>query len=61
MQLTEIELNVLQVAIDHMEEHLFIIYEAGDITLDTYELRDDAVRSLKTKLNDIAWFNRYKK
>ena len=50
MKLTEYEENLILVSLDHMEEHLFIIYEAGDITEDTYNLRMEAVRTARTKI-----------
>ena len=37
MELTSSERNIILVSLDHMEEHLFIIYEAGDITPDTFK------------------------
>jgi len=39
MNLTNHEQNLALVSLDHMEEHLFIIYAAGDITLDAFNLR----------------------
>ena len=50
MNLTNLEQNVVLVSLDHMEEHLFIIYEAGDITLDTFNLR---MNTWKTAYNKI--------
>ena len=50
MNLTISERNILLVSLDHMEEHLFIIYEAGDITLDTFNLR---METWKTAYNKI--------
>ncbi len=52
MNLTISERNLLLVSLDHMEEHLFIIYEAGDITLDTFNLRMDALKTAKTKIKN---------
>ena len=50
MNLTTSERNILLVSLDHMEEHLFIIYEAGDISEDTYNLRIEACDSVRTKI-----------
>ncbi len=50
MNLTESEKNILLLSLDHMEEHLFIIYEAGDITLDTYILRMETQKTAYNKI-----------
>jgi len=50
MNLTNHEQNLALVSLDHMEEHLFIIYEAGDITLDTFNLRIKACNTIRTKI-----------
>ena len=50
MNLTSSERNILLVSLDHMEEHLFIIYEAGDITLDTFNLRMDTWKTAYNKI-----------
>jgi len=50
MNLTNHEQNLALVSLDHMEEHLFIIYEAGDITLDTYNLRMNSLKTVRTKI-----------
>jgi hypothetical protein len=50
MNLTISERNILLVSLDHMEEHLFIIYEAGDITLDTFNLRMDTWKTVYNKI-----------
>ena len=50
MNLTTSERNILLVSLDHMEEHLFIIYEAGDITLDTFNLRMDTWKTVYNKI-----------
>jgi len=50
MNLTTSERNILLVSLDHMEEHLFIIYEAGDITLDTFNLRMDTWKTAYNKI-----------
>ena len=39
MNLTLKEKKLILESLDHMEEHLFIAYEAGDITIDTFKLR----------------------
>ena len=51
MNLTNYEKNLLLVSLDHMEEHLFIIEEGGDITEDTYNLRMEAIKTARTKIN----------
>jgi hypothetical protein len=50
MELTQSERNLILVSLDHMEEHLFIIYEAGDITLDTFNLRMEAWKTAYNKI-----------
>ena len=50
MNLTISERNILLVSLDHMEEHLFIIYEAGDITLDTFNLRMETWKTVYNKI-----------
>ena len=50
MNLTNIEQNLVLVSLDHMEEHLFIVYEAGDITEDTYNLRIHNLNTARTKI-----------
>ena len=50
MNLTNLEQNVVLVSLDHMEEHLFIIYEAGDITLDTFNLRMKTHKTVYKKI-----------
>jgi len=50
MKFTNYEKNVLLVSLDHMEEHLFIIEECGDITEDTYNLRMEAIKTARTKI-----------
>jgi len=50
MNLTNHEQNLALVSLDHMEEHLFIIYEAGDITLDTFNLRMDTWKTAYNKI-----------
>ena len=50
MNLTPSERNMLQSSLDHMEEHLFIIYEAGYITLDTFNLRMEAWKTAYNKI-----------
>ena len=53
MNLTTSERNILLVSLDHMEEHLFIIYEAGDITLDTFNLRMDTWKTVYNKIKNL--------
>jgi hypothetical protein len=50
MELTPSERNLILVSLDHMEEHLFIVYEAGDITLDTFNLRMEAWKTAYNKI-----------
>ena len=50
MNLTTSERNIILASLDHMEEHLFIAEEAGYITEDTYNLRMEAVRTVRTKI-----------
>ena len=50
MNLTNQEQNLVLVSLDHMEEHLYIIWEAGDITEDTYNLRIKACNTVRTKI-----------
>ena len=50
MKFTNYEKNVLLVSLDHMEEHLFIIEEGGDITEDTYNLRMEAIKTARNKI-----------
>ncbi len=48
-KLTNIELNVLAVALDHMEDHLLDVQLDLDCVQDAQD-RLDAVKSLQTKL-----------
>lgn len=50
MELTSSERNIILVSLDHMEEHLFIIYEAGDITPDTFSLRMNTWKTVYQKI-----------
>ena len=50
LSLSSYEQNLALVSLDHMEEHLFIIYEAGDISEDTYNLRIKACNNVRTKI-----------
>lgn len=50
MNLTEYEKNVLLVSLDHMEEHLEAIEYDGAISEDTYNLRMEAVRTVRNKI-----------
>ena len=50
MKFTNYEKNVLLVSLDHMEEHLFIIEEGGDITEDTYNSHMKAIKTARTKI-----------
>ena len=57
MELTLIERKLILASLDHMEEHLFIIYEAGDITLDTFNLRMEALKTVCNKIKKIKKWN----
>lgn len=50
MELTPSERNIILVSLDHTEEHLFIFYEAGDITIDTFNLRMEAWKTAYNKI-----------
>ena len=50
MNLTPSEKELLLVSLDHMEEHLFIIWEAGDIPIDTFNSRINKCESIRTKI-----------
>ena len=52
MQLSNLEKNVLLVALDHMEEYLVAIEQAGCITEDPYNLRMEAVSTARTKIQN---------
>jgi len=49
-KLTNIELNVLAVALDHMEEHLLDIQLKMDVDVEATQNRLEAVKTLQTKL-----------
>ena len=51
MNLTKYEKNVLLVSLDHMEEHLEEIEYNGVISEDTYNLRMNAIKTARTKIN----------
>ena len=50
LSLSRYEQNLALVSLDHMEEHLFIIYEAGDITEDTFNLRMNTWKTAYQKI-----------
>ena len=53
MKLTSREMNVVLVALDHMEEHLEIVMEAGDFRFThMYELRMEACKTARTKIKE---------
>lgn len=52
MKLTSREMNVVLVALDHMEEHLEIVMEAGDLTHGMYELRMEACKTARAKIRE---------
>ena len=56
MNLTNYEKNVLLVSLDHMEEHLEEIEYNGVISEDTYNLRMDAIKTARTKIQQEMGF-----
>ena len=52
MKLTNREMNVVLVSLDHMEEHLEIVMEAGDLTHGMYEIRMEACKTARTKIKE---------
>jgi len=50
MTITNIEMNVLAVALDHMEEHLQDLISENDFIEDHLQERLEACKSLQTKL-----------
>jgi len=50
MTITNIEMNVLAVALDHMEEHLQDLIDQNDFMEDHLQERLEACENLKTKL-----------
>ena len=50
MTITNIEMNVLAVALDHMEEHLQDLIGQNDFMEDHLQERLEACKNLKTKL-----------
>ena len=50
MKLTNIELNVLAVALDHMEEHIQDLISENDFMEDHLKERLEACRNLQIKL-----------
>ena len=50
MKLTEIEKNVILVALDHMEEHITELMEERELRGDMWQERLDACKTIKTKL-----------
>ena len=53
MNLTPNELSLLLLSLDHMEEHLFNTWGAGDISLDTFNLRLETWNTLYKKINQL--------
>ena len=51
MELTRREHNVIQISLDHMEEHLMIIHGAGDICEETYNYRIKACETARAKIS----------
>ena len=45
-------MNVVLVALDHMEEHLEIVMEAGDLIHGMYKLRVEACKTARTKIKE---------
>jgi hypothetical protein len=52
MKLTNREMNVVLVSLDHMEEHLEIVMEAGDLVEKQYEVRMEACKTARTKIKE---------
>jgi hypothetical protein len=50
MKLTNIEKNVLLVALDHMEEHIIELMEERTLRGDMWQERLDACKTIRTKL-----------
>jgi len=50
MTITNIEMNVLAVALDHMKEHLQDLISENDFIEDHLQERLEACKSLQTKL-----------
>ena len=50
MKLTDIEKNVILVALDHMEEHIQELMEERTLRGDMWQERLDACKTIKTKL-----------
>jgi len=50
MKLTNIEKNVLEVALDHMEEHLIELMGDRTYVGDIWQERLDACKTIRTKL-----------
>lgn len=48
MELTNYEKNIILLSLDYMEDHLF----TENITEDTYNLRMEAVKSVRIKINN---------
>ena len=50
MKLTNTEINVLLVALDHMEEHITDLMEERTLRGDMWQERLDACESVRTKI-----------
>ena len=50
MKLTEIEKNVILVALDHMQEHITELMKERTLRGDMWQERLDACKTIKTKL-----------
>lgn len=50
MKLTSREMNVVLVALDHMEEHLEIVMEAGDLVEKPFAMK--ACKTARTKIKE---------
>ena len=50
MKLTDIEKNVLLVALDHMEEHIMELMEERELRGDMWPERLEACKTIRTKL-----------
>jgi hypothetical protein len=50
MKLTNVEKNVLLVALDHMEEHIVDLMKERELRGDMWQERLDACKTIRTKL-----------
>ena len=53
MELSNIETNVLLVALDHMEEHLQELMEERELRGDMWQERLNACKTIRTKIKQL--------